>query len=232
MKTFLTIITFAFCVESLAQSAPQITPNNNIQRYPRGFVTTLPGPPPGVEGTSYLYEQWVIATILLSDDKLIEEIMVKLDIKNDLVEIDHNGQTKVLTFDRVKTLDLLHTNGTKEHFVNGKTLVFSGSPIDGLFSFVVDGKYNLLKLTRAKQVAPNYNVALDAGSKDFRIIQEKHYFIMKDNSIVAIDGGKKKLTDDMKKTFGKSFEEKLGKVKLNKEGSLVSFVSSINAAGI
>jgi hypothetical protein len=225
-----TLIAFVIYSDGVSQQAPQITPNNNVQRYPGGFITALPGPPPGVMGTFYLYDSWNVGSVLVMDDKIIENIPIKLDLRNSLIEIDHDGQTKVLSFDRVKELDLKHLNGTIEHFVNGKTLRFVDTPIEGLFSFIQRGKYNLLSLTRVVEVKPSYNVALDSGSKDYEIVHEELLFIMKDNIVVQVDKSKKKFSGALKKAFGEDFDKKLEKVKVGKEPSLVGFVSSLNSS--
>jgi hypothetical protein len=233
MKTIVTaLLTIAVCVRTYGQLAPQIMAGDNIQRHPRGFISTFPGPPPGITGTSYLYEHWSSGTILLTDDKVIEDVAVKIDLQNKLIEIDHNGQIKVLEFGRVKAIDLRAVNGKVEHLVNGKTLAFADIPMDGFFSFVKDGKYNLLLLTRVVKMAPNYNAALDMGSKDYQMIKEKQYFIMKDNVAVPVDKSKKKFSGALKKAFGEDFDKKLEKVKVGKEPSLVSFVSTLNSSSM
>jgi hypothetical protein len=231
MKTIVTVLLIIVgCAEAFAQVAPQTMAGTNIQRHPRGFISTFPGPPPGISGTSYLHEHWSSGTILLTDDKIIEDIAVKLDLQNKLIEIDHNGQIKVLEFGRVKAIDLKSINGNVEHLVNGKTLAFSDTPMDGFFSFVKAGKYNLLLLTRVVKMSPNYNAALDMGSKDYQIVKEKQYFIMKDNVAVQVDKSKRKFSGALKKAFGEDFDKKLEKVKVGKEPSLVGFVSSLNSS--
>jgi hypothetical protein len=230
MKTLLSLLIIAFCAEVFGQSAPQITPSNNIQRHPRGFVTTLPGPPPEVIGTSYLYDNWNVGTILLTDNKIIEDVAVKLDLQNMLIEIDHNGQSKVLEFGRVKAVDLKLLSGQVEHFISGKTLTFSETRMDGLFSLVKEGTFNLLLLTRVVKKAPAYNAALDLGSKDYEMVKEKYYFIMKNNVAVQVDKSKKKFGQDLQKAFGENFEAELDKVKVGKEPSLAAFVATLNAA--
>jgi hypothetical protein len=229
MKTILSILAIAFCTAAFAQSAPQLTLNNNIQRFPRGFVTTLPGRPPEIRGTSYLYDDWRLAVIVLTDDKIIEDIPVKVDLYNMFIEIDHNGQSKVLEFDRVKAVDLKTGDGPLEHLVSGKSITFSGTRMSGLFSFVKTGKYNLLLLTQAVKKAPSYNAALDIGSRDYELVKEKYYFVMKDNVAVRVDKSRKKFSEELRKAFGESFEKKLDNVKVGKEPSLVAFVSTLNA---
>lgn len=212
------------------QPVQQTLPATTIQIHPRGFISTFPGPPPGVRGTTYLYDSWKVGSILLTDDKTIQHIPVKLDVQNRLVEIDYNGQTKLLDYGRVKALDMMHPDGTIEHFVNGKSLSFAAAPIDGLFSFVKEGRYNLLQLTRAVKTKPFYNTALDVGSKDYEIVKEKSYFIMKDNTVVPVDKSKKKFSGALKEAFGEDFDKKLDKVKVGKGPSLIAFVASLNSA--
>jgi hypothetical protein len=234
MKPFCTVFfLFLACIEAAAQFvAPQTMSGANIQRHPYGYVTTFPGPPPGIEGTSYLYDNYNYGTVMLTDDKIIEDIQMKIDLQNKLIEISHNGQVKVLDFARVKAVDLKLLNGRVEHFVNAKTLKFSAAPLDGLYSFVKDGKYNLLLHTRVEKIPPQYNAALDIGSKDFRIVQKKYYFIMKDGLAVPVDKSKKKFHEDLEEAFGGDFDNALDGVKVAKESSLVDLVFTLNSSAL
>lgn len=229
MKKLITLLAFALPVLlASAQTAPYISATANLQRQPYGYVTSLPGPPPGVEGSFYLYDAWSPAEIIMLDDKLISDVSVKLDLLNQFVEIDHEGKLKVLPFNRIKYLTLKRVAAPTEYFVSGKALKFVGTPYDGLFKISGNGNFKLLILTRTKQLKPNYNAALDTGSKDYTIVHEETFFIFKDNVAVLVSKNKRKLIEDMNAGFSGEFSGPVNKSKLNKEANLLELIALLN----
>jgi hypothetical protein len=234
MKPFYAVLpVFFICINAAAQTvAPQTMAMGNVDVQPLGYVTTFAGPPPRTEGTSYLYDYFTTSSVLLHDNKMIKDVATKIDLQNNLVEMQYNGLIKVLEFDRLKAIDILLPNGQVEHAVTAKSLKFSGTPKGGLFRFVKSGTYNLLVVTQIEKIAPTYNVALNVGSKDYELVKRNYYFIMKDGFAVPVEKAKKKFSSDLKAAFGEDFEKKLEKVKTNKENSLVEFVDSLNASAM
>jgi hypothetical protein len=121
-----------------------------------------------------------------------------------------------------------YLDGKEETFASGRNIKMDGTHIDGLHQVLVVGEYYLLSMTRLEELTPNYNAALDTGTRDLRLVQKKTYFVMKDNVAVEVVNNKKKLIRELRSSFKKDFTEEMSNVKLTKESGMIDLVNAMN----
>lgn len=131
----------------------------------------IPMEPGIVIGDNYLDKKWNTATILLyQSETMIEGYPVKYDVKNDLLEIQSRSGIKVLEGKKIKNLVWVDSITTQPHyFVNGGEYRYENSKLLGLLEVIVDGQIPLLKRSELNTKKPNYNAALDVGTRDTKI---------------------------------------------------------------
>lgn len=142
---------------------------------------------PGTEGHVYFSDQYNLSVFQLYDDqKLIEGVFSKLDLKNNEFDIQTKSGVKVLKGDRVKSFIYEDSVTTLRHnFVNAKEWkTREGTSLDGFFEVLSHGDVVLASYTELEFIPANYNVARDIGNKYHQYVKKvKHYYIK--NSIVS-----------------------------------------------
>lgn len=199
----------------------------HFQNQPRGFLTTLPPAPPGLEGNSYIHEEWNSAVIYLTDSTKLSDINVRIDVIEGLVEIEYDKEIKVLPVSRILAISLKRNNGTEE-YVNGSTLGI-GNFYNYLLQVVHGDTVMLLSRIHGEIVHANNNPhpMLDTGEKNDKIILKKSYIIVKGKEFVNV-AGKGKFKDDMERVFGTEVDSLIDKINTKKENDLVLLVKKLN----
>jgi hypothetical protein len=185
----------------------------------------LPIEPGTLLGDAYLNRFWNKASFLTyKDEKLVEGYFVKINLQDNQLEIKlKNGFRGVYT-DQIKSLVWIDSLTQASHyFVNGAEYKTSEKPVAGLLEVLVDGQYALMKHTYAFVRKATYNVALDMGSKDAKIIQKTEFYWAQGSTLRPI---KKK---EMNKHFP-ALEDFINKkdLSLNKESDLISIFTELN----
>jgi hypothetical protein len=188
------------------------------------------GSAPEVVGDTYWDKHWGQSSLLMyKSSSIIEGYLIRYDIHKDEFEFNLSTGIKVIRGSLVK--DLIWIDSLKGHqrfLVNAQDFTSEGTRISGFLELLVEGKYSLYKKVNIEILKPNFNPALNVGSKDVRIIKkESYYYNSGANELVQIKS---------KKTFhpliekGVPVETYLRKDRLDikKEADLIKLFSSIN----
>lgn len=228
MKLISTLL-FSLLIGICTAQTSQVPPiSMRFQNGPYGLIAELPLAPPRVLGNHYLYTEWNSATIYLNDDMEIEQIPIRIDLENQHIEIMHSEVIKVLSFSKIKAIDIMKTHGTKEHFMNGESFIFAGDKVKGLFKVIVSGKFSLILNTHTEVISSTYNKALDVGTRDAQVQQSHQYYILKDRTVVKVGNNKSKLADIIHEVYKQDASDIIRKAKLKDEQSLVSMINALN----
>ncbi len=173
----------------------------------------IPMEPGKVIGDNYLDKKWNTANILLyQSETMIEGYPVKYDVKNDLLEIQSRSGIKVLEGKKIKNLVWVDSITTQPHyFVNGAEYRYENSKLLGLLEVIVDGEFTLLKRAEVNTKKPNYNAALDVGSKDTKIYFKDVFLYARGKDLFVI-----KNKDDVLEAAGDRSTEVEAFIKENK----------------
>jgi hypothetical protein len=228
------LLILAFTVASLsvfAQYHPASHNQIHFQNRAMGFMTSLSAPPKGIDGSYYLDQEWHRADIFFKDSTKIGDISVRIDLKDNLVEILHNQTIKVLPNSKVWALSIHKSNGEEQSFINGSYLNNPGTyHYDRLLQIISEGPVMLLSKTIAEIIPASGggNPMLDVGNKDDKIVLKKKYIIGKGPNFVDAGTTKSNFKDQMIKMFGSDIEPLVKKTNPKKEQDLLGLVKELN----
>jgi len=195
------------------------------------LIYGIPMAPGNVIGDNYLDKKWNRANILLyQSERIVEGYSVKYDIKSDLLEIKTTLGIKVLEGKKIKSLVWVDSLTTQPHyFINGADYRYEDVKSSGLIEVIVDGELPLLKRVEINTKKPNYNAALDVGSRDMKIYLKEVFLYAANNELVKIRN-----KEDILKAAGDRSAEiesfiKVNKLNINKQPGLTRVFEFINS---
>jgi hypothetical protein len=199
----------------------------HFQNRSYGFVTELPLAPPGLKGDFCIYDEWNKAEIYMKDSTVLRDINVRIDVKDQRLEIEHSREVKLLPFRNVLAVSLHKANGIKEEYININA--FKGKDgLNRLVRIMYEGEVMLLCEIRPEVISADYNAALDVGRKDNEVVLKKKYFIVKDKSWIEVDRNNSRFRDEMIRIFGTEIETYIRNTNTKKEENLLELVKELN----
>lgn len=187
MKISLTVLAVCFC---LVESFPQLTPTVNpvIDQFGSIQTRNTGGPKGNGQQTVYLYDTWTSADILIHQPGggvvQVRDVRVKLDLMTNNLEVQAAGGIKVLPFSKVEKFEWTNpVTLTPEVFTNGRQFSLNGVQLESFCS--VFGDQTKMVTHYAVEVIPaDYNVALDVGNKEDRVIKKVRHYLLRGNELV------------------------------------------------
>lgn len=201
-------ISLVVCVMAISASAqtvvpPNIRASNTIEKLTdfRGLETGemlfgIPLPEGKVIGDTYLDTNWKTGSIMLYDkDKLIERYPIRYDIYTNELDIKTGQQVKVIAGNKIKSFSWIDSSYSEPvYFINARDFKNeAGTQLSGFFQVLVDGPLPLLCKTDIVVRKADYNVQMNVGSKDDKILKKEKYYYLKDGTAVEVPAGKKKM---------------------------------------
>lgn len=205
--------------------------NINFTTAPRGFLTGLPAPKSNVVGNAYFYQELRPAEIFLKDSTKISEVMVRLDMSSNMIEIAHKNEIKVLPVSRVLGVKMVSlTGGAAEEFLNSKVLFRAGIYTERLMKVIYSGPVALICKAdvHLKEGRRSQNPMLGSNEAEDEIIVKKSYIIAKGQEPVETDKGKAKVSNELTQKFGDQAVPFLKKTNYKDEQDLVELVKHLN----
>lgn len=188
----------------------------------------------GNQGTSYAEEGWNTGSFVLKSWKRISNYPLRLDIKNNLLEIKYNNDIKVCgpnqleSFEWVepKTQQLIrYINADRYKDEEGKSII-------GFLEIVVDHevKAKLFAKEELKLIKANYVATVDMGNRNDKIVKEEEYYLANNNTLYKFSGKKDNNLNFFgdKKEIIKEYVDD-NKLKFNNRADLEKIVSYYNS---
>jgi len=185
-----------------------------------------------LEGSPYIEEAWNNAKILFKSNEVIEDIPVKYDLMENLMEIKTKRTIKVCPAKRIIAFELKSTESEQiRKFVNCNRFK-SDTKLEGFYEVLVDSDdgLSLFVKTDATIKESNYNPALDVGEETSKIVKRQTYYI--------VDGNYANVVKKNKKAFLKLFNGKSSiinlllkeeKLKIGEAQDLIQIVDYYNS---
>ena len=167
----------------------------DMQAAPFGFIAELPMAPGETTGDVYLYVDWRKVDIsLYNSDIEVKDYPVRIDLQENILEIDQQGKIRALAGDRVREFIVADTTGLPTaHFINAKDFRLEGVPLIGFFGLVAtQGNWTILSRVDIKFRKSTYVSALDAGDRNNELVKEKRMFIAFGERLYLVTGSTKK----------------------------------------
>ncbi len=149
-------------------------------------------PASGIEGDPYLNTQWRRANVKLYDvEDEITTYKVQYNIYFD--ELTFQLPTGVKAIDGSRVKSFVFNGDTTQTFINAKQFNQDGTPLRGFFELLVEGPSPLLKKYYVIVKDPDYQPALNTGSRNTRITKRTDLYFAKDDEVFEVKGKKKLL---------------------------------------
>ena len=155
----------------------------------------IPLPEGKVVGDTYIDTHWRNANVMLFEkEKLIEGFPMRYDIHLDELEFKGKSGIKVLAGSKVKSFVWADSiSRTPAYFINGKSFRNEDDvPFTGFFEVLEEGSVPLLKRTYISVRKADYNVAMNVGSRDDKILKKNKYYVLRENRLVELPASRKK----------------------------------------
>lgn len=179
-------------------------------------------------GDSYFDSHWAKSSILLNDGRLIEGKLTRYNVRLNEFELQIAENVKILSGSLVKNVVWIDSlDGSTRYLVNTKDFNFEDSKLNCFMELLVDGENPLMKRVVMEILKPDYNLALNVGSKDYRIIKKiKYYYI---NNVNLYEVKKRVILQYFKEKFPdiESFCKKES-ISWSKQSDLIQLFKYIN----
>ena len=163
-------------------STGNLNPMDNI-------VYGLPAPPGEVLGDVYIDPNWQMGNVMLTSGVVLERYNLRYDLKSQMLEIQTSIAVKVLDYKQIKMV-VMQYPGKARFFVNAGDFRLEGVPLVGILEVMSDGQRPLLRRTTMHIKQPNYNAALDVGSRDATIYKKTDLFSAVGENLTEVKGKK------------------------------------------
>jgi hypothetical protein len=231
MKSIVVLLLVVFTVNGIAQTTYSSSKQTNISFHApaQGFITELKPPPPGLQGSFYLYDELINADIFMKDSSKFENIRVKIDVRDNFIELEYKNDMKMLPVAGVMAV-VLKKNTGNETYINGDAL--PGTTYRKQFLQVVyDDKVQLFcktdpEILRAKT---NQNPMLNVGETDDKIIMKKKFVIVHDQKVIDAAVPRSTFRAAVMEAFGADLEPSLKKVNNKDVDDLIVLVKELNS---
>jgi hypothetical protein len=171
---------------------------------PGEIIDELPLPPPGLKGSLYIADDWVNGDIWLKNNKVLRGYPIKFDLKNNLLEINADGNIKVCALPLLERFSYKAILGDSIDYYN--TSVVNNVTFDlpkGVCRILLNDKVQLIQYEYIEIVKANYNVAIDMGSKDNKAIKKTKPYVIVNDNVYEVKGSIKKNFEIFKVHFKK-----------------------------
>ena len=176
---------------------------------------------PGLVGSNYLNEEWQVADVVFVwDSLLINDLEIKTNVKENVIEIKVDDQIKLLPAHQLLSYTLKKSG---EQFVSHRAVPVS-SP-KGVFALLYNKKSALLCHYSTIIKEANYNVALNVGSKDDQVLIVKKYYAYLNQELICLPKSRRKLIAQFEGNQDLCDFIKKKKINPSKEKDLILFLS-------
>lgn len=165
-----------------------------------------------VKGSIYYSDTWNLSSVHLNDENIMDGYFIKYNIDaNELYILTSTKQVKVLPNKIISEFLWKDSiDGTIHHFINSRKL--TNSSLSGFNEVLHQGNWILLKQIKILRRAPTYNLALDIGDKETKLIKDATFYLCKDTDFKQI----KKIRDVLRLVDADRRQKVMDYIKANK----------------
>lgn len=139
---------------------------------------------PGIVGSPYFSDNWSKSEITLLNGKVINDLFLRYNVHSGEIHFQTDNKTYILgSPDSVVSIDMYDKRFVYLPYQEKR----SAQKKDYFEVFSSDGMVQILIRHSRDVVKSNYNVALNTGEKDDRMVPKQTFYIRKENSNVEVD---------------------------------------------
>lgn len=190
-KIKLLIILLLLCNGAMAQNlAPQARRTPAITDMFNGMPFARPDSK--LVGDIYINPHWALTSIeTKNSEKPLEWYWTRYDIYSDEMEIKTPAGIKVMKGGAIKQFTIQDSSTIDKKFISAANFKKEGVPLTGFVQVLTDGQRPLLKRYTIIVKRPDYNPALNAGSRDTEITKDIDDYYAVEGELIKIPNTKK-----------------------------------------
>ncbi|MEM9299520.1 MAG: hypothetical protein AAGA64_14185 [Bacteroidota bacterium] len=220
-----------------------ISPTSNGQlRYPTGLINVNTNPGGIAEQivpmistsnlNAYIDEGWKLGTIFFENGDRLAKVPLRYDLVNSQLEIKIEGKIRVAPGKLLNAFEWHEElSGVKRYFVRNSFFENAEEYAQGFYELINEGDINILRYYNYERLKPNYNPALDVGSRTASITVTEKYYLSIDLRLHSIPKAKKEFfilfSDKVPDLESKLREAKLSHKKNDDLKEIVKMVNQI-----
>lgn len=139
----------------------------------------------GKIGSPYLFEDWAKVDLSVMGETVTFE-KAKIDLLNNVLEVEVNGAEKVLDLHYVGEFVIEPANAEEMTFFNGTRLKYEEKKLTGFVKVMPVGDMSILRWYKARIVKPTQSSKITGGDPREKIVQSSTVFIMKGDKLYEI----------------------------------------------
>lgn len=194
----LLIVTTHAISQSTSAVPENIRAAYSIDRFGDGIINEMiygiPLPAPKVIGDTYIDEEWKKGAFLMyGNDKSIEGYEIRYDLDKQELEVRTSTGVKVVGGNQVKSFLTLDPDEAEPWiFINAREFKPDhGLRFNGFLQVLQDGNYALVSGYAIKVKRPDYNEAMNVGSRDYKIYKKEEMFFVRQGTLFRLPAKKK-----------------------------------------
>lgn len=134
-------------------------------------------------GTPYLYDTYLPGEIRLDySENAINSEKIRVHLFANYIEIIRDGKEFVIDGVKVNSLIL-----GDSHYINTNDFVNKSDPVSGFFKVLFEGGVSLYAYHYIIVKKPDYNEALDVGSKDYELLRKTDFYLNVHHKVTLIN---------------------------------------------
>ncbi len=187
------LFTIAFSLVSLVCFSQNLAPRSKFNPVVDDLFNGRPfmRPPSNVAGEINFNEEWRLTNATLYDEgKKIEGYFAKYNIYFNELDFSTANGIKAIEGEKIKTFTI--HDSIARTFVNAKDFA-KDKVLVGFLEVMVTGQFPLYKFHYVLVKNPDYNPALNSGSRDTRVYKKNSFYTISEGKLVELKGKKKLL---------------------------------------
>lgn len=158
-----------------------------------GMIYSMESRPSGPIGTVYLNDDWKEAVVILksgavSGTEKFVDIPVKLDLKTHAFDISTDKGVRVLPGSKVSRFEWFNSfTRQKEVYINCDKFSLDGTKLIGFCKVLSDSGLMLVERPYIDVIKANYNVQMNVGSKEDRLVKKEKLYLIKDDKMIPYE---------------------------------------------
>lgn len=179
------------------------------------------------EGTPYWNDQWLNAEVGLTSGRKVYAEHARYNIYRNALEVLYNDVLYEITPDRLQYFRMKKEQDTENQDVSfiRSDSVSADAKVSVLLQVIdTQYKYKLYKEHKIKVEQPNYNIALDTGSKNPRLIKKHNYWIYGGGVLKMLPNNKRAIVKLLAE-INPNVKKQLSKINLKEEKGLIHAMS-------
>ena len=179
------------------------------------------------QGEIYIDDTWKVAEVTLNESGgVIHHVPVRLDVHNNLLEIQNKGKVKTLSSSNFRSITL-----EKEHTTYISDAVMKKTAPRGFYRLIYNKNSSVLCHYYTEIRQSNYNRALDMGEREDAVVMMKDYYFLFKGELIKLEGRRKSLArqfDENDRIYDYILSEKINPKNEFDLVKLASFCDKLN----